>query len=236
MATNPQARVLELLKKFNDGKIVCIQTLIDEAQDYQDGLWWNNNKKEPMTRRNIDRDINTIRKYFPDQIEIIKNSYGKLPCFKAITNNLFANFIQEDTLAFIIQIYNIAQQTNVLESLNIEEVDKKLISKKLKDKTECYRFISKPFETKLNDSKIFKKLEKAIKYKQYATVKYLETKGIVKYLIKPYKILFMNENFYLACENSNVKYPFIMFRIVNIENVVIEKSTYHINFDILATP
>ena len=33
MATNPQARVLELLKRFNDGKIVCTDKLIEEVEN-----------------------------------------------------------------------------------------------------------------------------------------------------------------------------------------------------------
>lgn len=43
MATSQTKRVLELLKRFNDGKIVCIEALQSDMD------WWNDTRQEPMS-------------------------------------------------------------------------------------------------------------------------------------------------------------------------------------------
>jgi hypothetical protein len=50
--------------------------------------------------------------------------------------------------------------------------------------------------------------------------------------LKPYKILFMNDNYYLACE-SNGKYKFIMLRISNIKNIYVLEKTFSYNMELL---
>ena len=82
MATNPQARVLDLLKRFNDGKIVCIDKLIEEAENERQGsVWFNDKSNMPMSRRNIDRDINVVKEYFPNSFELIHGGKGEKSCF-----------------------------------------------------------------------------------------------------------------------------------------------------------
>lgn len=50
--------------------------------------------------------------------------------------------------------------------------------------------------------------------------------------LKPYKILFMNDNYYLACESSG-KYKFIMLRISNIKNISFLEKTFSYNMELL---
>lgn len=45
MATGPQARVLELLKRFNNGQLVCIDQL------EQDELWMNEDPKKSCEKK-----------------------------------------------------------------------------------------------------------------------------------------------------------------------------------------
>jgi predicted DNA-binding transcriptional regulator YafY len=89
MATNPQARVLELLKRFNDGKKVCIEAL------QNDTMWFAKSKKI------IRRDLDVIKEYFPDSFELIRASKGEKGCYKAITKDVFNNFMDKDTLALM---------------------------------------------------------------------------------------------------------------------------------------
>ncbi len=49
--------------------------------------------------------------------------------------------------------------------------------------------------------------------------------------VKPYKILFMNDNYYLACEVDN-EYKFSMFRVNKISNVTLNDSKFYYNIDI----
>ena len=233
MATNPQARVLDLLKRFNDGKIVCIDKLIEEAErERQGSVWFNDKSNKPTSRRNIDRDINVVKEYFPNSFELFHGGKGEKSCFKAITKDVFNNFMDKDTLALMVQTFNIAQRNNLLESLDISEADKKIIDAKIKKSKDCYEFITKPYETKKSDVKLLQEIERAISGKRYTTIIQKEASGKKAYDVKPYKIVFMNENFYLACENTNEEFPFSIFRLINIETVTLHSRTFHINPDI----
>jgi len=233
MATNPQARVLDLLKRFNDGKIVCIDKLIEEAENERQGsVWFNDKSNMPMSRRNIDRDINVVKEYFPNSFELIHGGKGEKSCFKAITKDVFNNFLDKDTLALMVQTFNIAQRNNLLESLDISDADKKIIDAKIKKSKDCYEFITKPYETKKSDVKLLQEIERAINWKRYTTVTYTVGDTTKVYEVKPYKIVFMNENFYLACENTSEEFLFTKFRLANIEKVELKTQTFHINPDI----
>ena len=220
MATNQTARVLELLKRFNNGQKVCIEALQNDA------LWLGKSEKT------IRRDLDVIKEYFPESFELIRGAKGEKGCYKAITKEVFNNFLDKDTIALMVQTFTIAQRNNILENLNISESDKRIIDAKIKKSKECYAFITKPFETKKQDVKLLREMEKAITYKQYATIIQKETIGLQKYEIKPYKILFINENFYLVGENIDEQHPFSIFRISNITDIKVDKKTFHINPDI----
>lgn len=217
MATNPQARVLELLKRFNDNNVVCIE-------DLQNDPMWNN-----KCEKTIRRDLDVIKEYFPDSFKLIKGEKG---CYKAITKDIFSNFMNKDNIALMVQTFNIAQRNNILQSLDINDEDKRIIEAKIKKSKDCYEFITKPYESKKSDVKLLKDIEGAINWKRYTTILYKQGDNIVEYEVKPYKIVFMNENFYLACENTNEEYPFTIFRLMNIESIQVHSKTFHINFDI----
>ena len=220
MATNPQARVLELLKKFNNGEKVCIDVLKN------DPMW------ESKSDKTIRRDLDVIKEYFPDSFELIRGGKGERGCYKAITKDVFSSFMDKDTIALMVQTFNIAQRNNILQSLDIDDADKRIIESKIKKSKDCYEFITKPYESKKNDVKLLKDIERAINWKRYTTVIYKQGDNLVKYEVKPYKIVFMNENFYLACENTDEQYPFTIFRLINIESIKVHSKTFHIDFDI----
>lgn len=220
MATNPQARVLELLKRFNDGKKVCIEAL------QNDTMWFGKSEKT------IRRDLDVIKEYFEDSFELIRAGKGEKGCYKAITKDVFNNFMNKDALALMVQTFNIAQRNNALESINISDSDKRILEAKIKKSQECYEFITKPYETKKSDEVLLKEIERAIIGKRYTTIIQKENGGLKAYDVKPYKIVFMNENFYLACENISEEYPFSIFRLANIQSVQLNSKTFHINYDI----
>jgi predicted DNA-binding transcriptional regulator YafY len=132
----------------------------------------------------------------------------------------------------MVQTFNIAQRNNVLESLDISDDDRRIIDAKIRKSKECYEFITKPYETKKGDVKLLREIERAIEWKRYTTITYKVGDGSVTYEVKPYKIVFMNENFYLACENTDEQYLFSIFRFTNIEKIQMHTKTFHINPDI----
>ena len=203
MKTNQTARVLELLKRFNDGQKLCIDLL------QNDEMWFGKSEKT------IRRDLDVIKEYFPESFELIRGGKGERGCYKAITKDVFNNFMDKDTIALMVQTFNIAQRNNIFKSLNIDDADKRIIESKIKKSKECYEFITKPYESKKGDVTLLQDIEKAITQRKQITITQKENDSLKEYEIKPYKIVFINENFYLTGENTDERYPFSIFRIIN---------------------
>ena len=69
-------------------------------------------------------------------------------------------------------------------------------------------------------------LKEAIKKKEFISIKYkLHNREVLYERLKPYKILFMNDNYYLACETNN-EYKFSMYRINNILEINQLRATF----------
>lgn len=215
MKTNQTARVLELLKRFNDGKTINIQTLLTEP------LW------EGKSEKTLRRDLDVIKEYFPESFERVKGVKGT---YRAVTKEMFDNFIDKKMLSLLVIAYNLADKNRLFESFEIDEIEKNLLKSKLKSSDDCYEFITKPFEDKKVANDLLKNLEFAIKYKRKLKVTYNAQEDTKDFTLNPYKIVFINENFYLSCESE---YGFTMLRVQNITNVDVKKETFRKNFDIV---
>ena len=83
-----------------------------------------------------------------------------------------------------------------------------------------------------NQKKTHEKLNLFVTLKKIINFDYKNHGKIVEYEnVKPYKILFMNDNYYLACEVDN-SYKFSMFRISNIENLQDSGKEFYYDIDI----
>jgi len=215
--TNQTVRVLELLKRFNNGKIVCIKHLQNEH------LW------DSKSEKTIQRDLHIIKEIFPNSFELVRG--GESGCYKAITKSFFDNFLDERTLSIVVQAFSISQHSNFFENLNIEESDKRLLESKMREKEKIYAFKNKPLENKTDTDEIYKSLEEAIYHRKKLKILY----GCDKiYTIKPYKILFMDENFYLASEVIDEKFLFSIFRISKLKEAKPQSETFHHNQEIVS--
>ncbi len=218
--TNQTIRVLDLLKRFNQNKKVSINEL---KNDY---LW------DGKSEKTIRRDLDVLKEMFPESFELIRG--GESGCYKAITKEAFDNFMKPSTLSLMVQTFSIAQHSDLFNNLDMDDDDKRIIESKIKDLKKVYEFKSKPFENKSSDAMIFKKLENAINYKKQILIDY-EVPGAIKQMdVKPYKIVFMNENFYLAGEVINENYGFSVYRISKIQEVTYTNRTFHHNPDIVS--
>ena len=218
---NQTQRVMELLKRFNDGKKVCIDTLSN------DPYWYEKSDKT------IRRDLDIIKNYFPQSFELIRGSKGERGCYKAVTKEAFNNFLKPELLSLMIQTFNMASRNDLFDSFDLSENDKRIISKKIKELESIYEFKSKPFENAKSDTKIFHLLERSIKNQKCIIIEYNLNEKIIKHEIKPYKILFINENFYLACEMIDSEYEFSPFRASKIKTIENTKKTFHKNYEIV---
>ena len=184
MATNQTTRVLELLKRFNHGEKVCIGALRHEY------LW------DGKSEKTIRRDLDVIKEAFPESFELIRGDENG--CYKAITNQAFDNFMKPEVLSMMVQTFNLANKSDLFKNFDLDDSNKRILESKIKEANKCYLFKNKPFETHKDDMVIFKKLESAIKYQKFLTIDYEVGSEIKTFEVKPYKIVFINENFYHA--------------------------------------
>jgi len=215
--TNQTTRVLELLKRFNNGQKVCIEAL------QNDTLWYGKSIKT------IRRDLDVIKEVFPESFELVR---GDKSCYKAITKEAFDNFMNKDMLSLMMRAFSIAQYNELFDAIEIDSDDKRILEKKLKEFKNIYEFKSKPFEDKCDNKEIYKILEKAIYGKRKLSMSYEIHKKEKTFEIKPYKILFMNENFYLISEVENQKLKVMFFRISKIKSLEIQKETFYYDREI----
>ena len=85
---------------------------------------------------------------------------------------------------------------------------------------------------KKSDSVLLKELESKIKHQKYINIQYEVNGKINKFEVKPYKIIFINENFYLACEIEHEILEFAMYRLSKIKSVEDTPKTFHKNIEI----
>jgi len=216
--TNQTRRILELLRRFNDNQTVCIETLKN------DPLW------EGKSEKTIRRDLEVIKNVFPDTFHLIRG--GEPGCYKAITRQAFENFMKPEVLSLMAQAFIIAEQNRIFENFEIDNADRRIIDEKIGEWKEIYAFKSRPLEYRSTSSIIFRQLEHAIKHHKKIVLEYNIGRTTQFFKAKPYKILFMNENFYLAAEVEEKEYRFTNFRINKIKKVKSSGVTFHRNSDI----
>jgi len=216
---NQTYRVLEIIKRFNNNEKVCISQLQNET------MWYGKSDKT------IRRDLDIIKESFADSFHLIAGEQG---CYKAITNELMDNIINPESISMLVQTFNIAQRSNLFDDLNINRSDKKILQKKIKESKKIYLFKNKPFENSSADMALFKKLEQAVYHKKELCIEYQTRHTTISQRVRPYKIVFMNENFYLACEVEQKAYSFSLFRISKIHSAEFTKQTFHQNREIVS--
>jgi len=140
--------------------------------------------------------------------------------------------LDERNLSLLIQTFSIAQRSDLFKNLDIDPSDKRIIESKLKESKKIYEFKTKPFESKKDNYALMKKLEQGIYHQKQISIEYIVKDSIEIYEVKPYKIVFMNENFYLACEVEAYNFSFSLYRISKIKEIKDSSKTFHKNGEI----
>ncbi|KAB7884905.1 WYL domain-containing protein [Poseidonibacter ostreae] len=230
MESNQTTRVLDLLKRFNNNETVCIDKIIEEAScDAQDHIpnIWLNSKNKPVADKTIRRVLDVLKPYF--NFELIRGGKGEKGCYKAVTKQAFDNFMNPETLSLMALTFSMASKSELFENFDLDDNDRKIIEKELKNVSKVYEFKNKPFETTKSDKNILKVLEHSIKFGKCIIIEYPEDGNMIKIEVKPYRIVFMNENFYLACEVEHEDYMLTMYRISKINTIEETKRTFQKN-------
>lgn len=197
-------RTIEILKRLNDGKQLCVTRL---AQEYE------------VSDRTIRRDFELIKELFGD----FMSKEGE--CYKAYKKVLLDEVLHTTdlmTLANIVNLFGVTQKQSLISDKTQALIDKSM---------SVYDFKSRPFEN-IQNHEVIKKLEHAIKFTKEIQIRYKSERAITTANFKPYKILFLNENFYMVGENSS-KNQFEFRRIAMIEEVRYKNRTFTAHKDII---
>ncbi len=197
-------RVIEILKMLNDGKSLYITDL---ANRYH------------VNKRTIYRDIELICEIFGD---FITKNRGYYKAYKKVLLEDVLNATDLMTLSNIITLFGEVSIQNSIQK-NTKELVKKSLS--------IYEFKIRPFEV-IKNRTIIKTIEHAIKFQKELNIEYKISRGSIKFSFYPYKILFLNENFYLVGENLQ-KNRFEFLRISLIVNATDTKKNFFLDYDIV---
>ena len=196
-------RTIEILKQLNQGKKLCVTQL---SQIYE------------VSDRTIRRDFELIKELFGD----FMSKEGE--CYQAYEKVLLEDVLCATdlmTLANIVNIFGITSKESV-----ISDKTQALIEKSMS----VYDFKSRPFEN-MKNKEVIKKLEHAIKFNKEIKLVYKTERFVGQRNFHPYKILFLNENFYIVGENVS-KNKFEFLRISLVEEIISTKKTFFVQKDI----
>ncbi len=167
---NALYRTLDILKRLNEGQRLCVSVL---AQEYE------------VSDRTIRRDFEVIRDIFGDFVAKEGECYR---AFKRVLLDKVLNASDLMTLANIVNLFD-----TIRKSSQISESTKALI----KRAESVYDFKTRPFE-KLTNFDTLSKLEHAIKFRKEVKIGYKTQEKTFYAKLQPYKIIFLNENFYIV--------------------------------------
>jgi predicted DNA-binding transcriptional regulator YafY len=202
-------RITQILKELNDGKLLCIESLASSFD---------------TSTRSIRRDFELIRDIFGDIF--INPQKG---CYQAIQKTVLDETMNSTELYLLKNILKLSRHTNLAIA---KTVDANIINIIVKDSVESpYLFKTKPYEEIYQYKELFQKLEHAIKYRKEITFTYINLDRINRFRLKPYKILFISENFYVASEFKNQK--FVLSRIAMMKELSYTGNTFTHNYEFM---
>jgi len=196
-------RTIEILKMLNEGKRLCITNL---AFGYD------------VSDRTIRRDF-----------ELIKELFGSFITKEGECYQAYGKFLLEEVLSAT-DLMTLANIVNLFGMASLESAISEQTKALIEESISVYDFKSRPFENMQNKA-IAKELEHAIKFNKQIKIVYQTERMTTQRLFFPYKILFVNENFYLVGENTT-KSVFEFLRISLIQEISYTKKSFYPQKDI----
>lgn len=218
--------------KYSTGKDIDTSTQIKRLLYAINSL----NNGESITAQKIANFDNASLKTGYRVLTALKEEFGaniqKIGKEYKLTSKLYNNILDDNAL----RIYKIIEEANLIDNFVSSDGKKEQLSNELKRarNSSVYEFINKPLEP-LNqkDHQSLKILEHAIRNRRKLSIEYKSYNNgkIIKYQnASPYKILFINENFYLLHKSNKALQ---MARITSILDVVELKEQYYAEKEIL---
>lgn len=195
-------RIFQLMKYFIEGR---------EISRYSEGIL----DEFECDGKTLERYLKEIEELYPHIVKIKKSRQTYYKLEKA--SEIFLEFIkQEDDISWIVSLLQEGDK-KIFQDLNTDTRRKlKNISNRDKD---IFLFRNSPFEdlTTIEQKKIFSKLKVAVKNNEYRDITYFFNKEEKFSNVKCLKLIFANNNWYLAHEKENGNFG--LFRVAFIKEV-----------------
>jgi predicted DNA-binding transcriptional regulator YafY len=195
----------ELIEWLLAGKSACKESIMVQYE---------------IKERTFQRYIKELKEHFQENLIKIDKM-----CYRLKSVESLKGFLANHDIQNIVDLYTMINP-NILTIL--DEDEKKLVNK-LQDKNkEIYQVDQEPFEL-FNNQNILDAIKFAIKNRRYIDITYQLEHPIVFTMLKPFKIVFSQGNWYLATHDSNEELNggFRWLRISFIKHVERHTKTYH---------
>jgi len=194
MEESQAKRVLKILNELASKKEVCIK------------LWAN---RFGNSSRTTQRDFKIVRDFFGDSL--IQTKRG---CYKLLNSNIFFSLIEEGRQRESFERF-VDFLTILDNSIKVLFRDSEIgFLEYLKGyNAKIFRFFESPVE--VLKSPLFNDIKRAVLYRRCCNLVYEETQRRDFFDVKPYRILYAQNNWYLACMTKKYKFNggFKLFRI-----------------------
>ena len=209
---NSQERILHIVERLTQ-KEWCTKDLARDLLGQDDESY----------RRLIQNDIKIIRKLFGEKCISTKRGCYKFINLPQTMQNLYENSAQDMSDLFeFIALFD-AKMLRMFE-----ESEPALVKRLKKQMRVIYQLHSSPFE-EIKDQKIWHTLKGAIRDKRYICIAYHKNRLISYDHVKPIKIVFAKNNWYLATiisEEDKHGYGFTFLRINHIIGLSMEAQNF----------
>ena len=179
--------------------------------------------------RLIQSDIKLLKERYPGKIYVPSKGYNKfldLPDF--MKKLMSSDAVEISELFEFIALFD-------AKMLKLFEESEPALLKKLKRETRSIYYIKDDPIEEIHNKEIWKTLKKAVKEKRYISMAYEKDKLIAYNSIQPIKIVFAQNNWYLAAVNTEEEheFEFTFFRISHIVAVKMDAKTFHQDVEVL---
>jgi predicted DNA-binding transcriptional regulator YafY len=176
-----------------------------------------------QTIRTIQRDLKILKEFFPNIIQTKKG------CYKLLRNQELKDIFDKPT-----EIKSLIEILSMIDSDSLTLLKDKKFDYLKDNYSKIYYFFENPIED-LRKLKFLEELKDAILFQKYCDIVYEEKEKRELFDIKPYKIIYAKNNWYLAALTKNYKlnYGFKRFRINFITNVKVKSKTFKKDLEVV---
>ena len=179
--------------------------------------------KEILNLDQVERRVKDILdglvEYFGEDI-IKKDFKDKKTCYKInnTTDIIFEILLKSDDISFILQDLS---QSNPKYLKNLEEETRKKAKKLIKSEKNIFIFKNSIMEDLKDKEKLFSKIKNAVKEHKYLKI----IKDKETFIVKAIKLIFTDNNWYLASEDESGKFRFLRISFINdVKPVLIKEN------------